>query len=255
MIKTEKLTKLFATEEVQTKALNEVTLQVEQGEFVAIMGPSGCGKSTLLNILGTLDSPTSGSYFFEGKQVDKMNENQLTALRKGNLGFIFQSFNLIDELTVCENVELPLIYIGVKANERKERVKKVLEKVNLLHRANHYPQQLSGGQQQRIAIARAILKDAPIVVLDEAMAFADAENELALREGMAELLQGKTVLMIAHRLYSIRDADCIYVLDSGRLAESGTHQELLDKNGLYAHLWAIQNETEVWQMKGGVSHA
>ena len=146
MIKTEKLTKLFATEEVQTKALNEVTLQVEQGEFVAIMGPSGCGKSTLLNILGTLDSPTSGSYFFEGKQVDKMNENQLTALRKGNLGFIFQSFNLIDELTVCENVELPLIYIGVKANERKERVKKVLEKVNLLHRANHYPQQLSGGQ-------------------------------------------------------------------------------------------------------------
>jgi putative ABC transport system ATP-binding protein len=120
MIKTEKLTKLFATEEVQTKALNEVTLQVEQGEFVAIMGPSGCGKSTLLNILGTLDSPTSGSYFFEGKQVDKMNENQLTALRKGNLGFIFQSFNLIDELTVCENVELPLIYIGVKANERKE---------------------------------------------------------------------------------------------------------------------------------------
>ena len=144
MIKTEKLTKLFATEEVQTKALNEVTLQVEQGEFVAIMGPSGCGKSTLLNILGTLDSPTSGFYFFEGKQVDKMNENQLTALRKGNLGFIFQSFNLIDELTVCENVELPLIYIGVKANERKERVKKVLEKVNLLHRANHYPQQLSG---------------------------------------------------------------------------------------------------------------
>ena len=114
---------------------------------------------------------------------------------------------------------------------------------------------LSGGEAQRIAIARAILKDAPIVVLDEAMAFADAENELALREGMAELLQGKTVLMIAHRLYSIRDADCIYVLDSGKLAESGTHQELLDKNGLYAHLWAVQNETEVWQMKGGVSHA
>ena len=114
---------------------------------------------------------------------------------------------------------------------------------------------LSGGEAQRIAIARAVLKDAPIVVLDEAMAFADAENELALREGMAELLWGKTVLMIAHRLYSIRDADCIYVLDSGRLAESGTHQELLDKNGLYAHLWAVQNETDVWQMKGGVSHA
>lgn len=131
---------LFTTEEVQTKALNDVTLQVEQGEFVAIMGPSGCGKSTLLNILGTLDSPTSGSYFFEGKQVDKMTENQLTALRKGNLGFIFQSFNLIDELTVYENVELPLVYLGMKTLQRKERVNKVLEKVNLLHRANHYPQ-------------------------------------------------------------------------------------------------------------------
>lgn len=130
---------LFTTEEVQTKALNDVTLQVEQGEFVAIMGPSGCGKSTLLNILGTLDSPTSGSYFFEGKQVDKMTENQLTALRKGNLGFIFQSFNLIDELTVYENVELPLVYLGMKTLQRKERVNKVLEKVNLLHRANHYP--------------------------------------------------------------------------------------------------------------------
>lgn len=121
---------LFTTEEVQTKALNDVTLQVEQGEFVAIMGPSGCGKSTLLNILGTLDSPTSGSYFFEGKQVDKMTENQLTALRKGNLGFIFQSFNLIDELTVYENVELPLVYLGMKTLQRKERVNKVLEKVN-----------------------------------------------------------------------------------------------------------------------------
>ena len=167
MIKTEKLTKLFTTEEVQTKALNEVTLQVEQGEFVAIMGPSGCGKSTLLNILGTLDSPTSGSYSFEGKQVDKMNENQLTALRKGNLGFIFQSFNLIDELTVYENVELPLIYMGIKAGKRKARVNKVLEKVNLLHRVNHYPQQLSGGQQQRVAIARAVVTDCKLLLADE----------------------------------------------------------------------------------------
>src|SRR3712207_4339855 len=133
MIKTEKLSMLFTTEEVQTKALNEINLQVEQGEFLAIMGPSGCGKSTLLNILGTLDSPSSGSYFFEGQRVDKMSENRLTALRKGNLGFIFQSFNLIDELTVYENVELPLVYMGVKTSQRKERVKKVLEKVNLLH--------------------------------------------------------------------------------------------------------------------------
>ena len=182
MIKTEKLTKLFATEEVQTKALNEVTLQVEQGEFVAIMGPSGCGKSTLLNILGTLDSPTSGSYFFEGKQVDKMNENQLTALRKGNLGFIFQSFNLIDELTVCENVELPLIYIGVKANERKEGVKKVLEKVNLLHRANHYPQQLSGGQQKRVAIARAVVTDCKLLLADEPTGNLDSVNGIEVMD-------------------------------------------------------------------------
>lgn len=164
MIKTEKLSMLFTTEEVQTKALNDVTLQVEQGEFVAIMGPSGCGKSTLLNILGTLDSPTSGSYFFEGKQVDKMTENQLTALRKGNLGFIFQSFNLIDELTVYENVELPLVYLGMKTLQRKERVNKVLEKVNLLHRANHYPQQLSGGQQQRVAIARAVVTECKLLL-------------------------------------------------------------------------------------------
>ena len=167
MIKTEKLSMLFTTEEVQTKALNDVTLQVEQGEFVAIMGPSGCGKSTLLNILGTLDSPTSGSYFFEGKQVDKMTENQLTALRKGNLGFIFQSFNLIDELTVYENVELPLVYLGMKTLQRKERVNKVLEKVNLLHRANHYPQQLSGGQQQRVAIVRAVVTECKLLLADE----------------------------------------------------------------------------------------
>ena len=141
MIKVENLSMLFSTEEVQTKALNEVTFEIEKGEFVAIMGPSGCGKSTLLNILGTLDTPTSGSYLFEGKRVDKMNENQLTALRKGNIGFIFQSFNLIDELTVYENVELPLVYLNIKPTERNRRVKEVLEKVNMLHRANHLPQQ------------------------------------------------------------------------------------------------------------------
>ena len=222
MIKTEKLTKLFATEEVQTKALNEVTLQVEQGEFVAIMGPSGCGKSTLLNILGTLDSPTSGSYFFEGKQVDKMNENQLTALRKGNLGFIFQSFNLIDELTVCENVELPLIYIGVKANERKERVKKVLEKVNLLHRANHYPQQLSGGQQQRVAIARAVVTDCKLLLADEPTGNLDSVNGIEVMELLSELnAQGTTIIIVTH---SQRDAmyahRVIQLLDGQIVAEN-----------------------------------
>ena len=156
MIKVENLSMLFSTEEVQTKALNEVTFEIGKGEFVAIMGPSGCGKSTLLNILGTLDTPTSGSYLFEGKRVDKMNENQLTALRKGSIGFIFQSFNLIDELTVYENIELPLVYLNIKPAERNKRVKEVLEKVNMLHRANHLPQQLSGGQQQRVASGIAV---------------------------------------------------------------------------------------------------
>ena len=222
MIKTEKLTKLFATEEVQTKALNEVTLQVEQGEFVAIMGPSGCGKSTLLNILGTLDSPTSGSYFFEGKQVDKMNENQLTALRKGNLGFIFQSFNLIDELTVCVIESLNLIYIGVKANERKERVKKVLEKVNLLHRANHYPQQLSGGQQQRVAIARAVVTDCKLLLADEPTGNLDSVNGIEVMELLSELnAQGTTIIIVTH---SQRDAmyahRVIQLLDGQIVAEN-----------------------------------
>lgn len=204
MIKTEKLSMLFTTEEVQTKALNEVTLHVEQGEFVAIMGPSGCGKSTLLNILGTLDSPTSGSYFFEGKQVDKMNENQLTALRKNNLGFIFQSFNMIDELTVYENVELPLVYMGIKAAQRKEKVNKVLEKVNLLHRANHYPQQLSGGQQQRVAIARAVVTDCKLLLADEPTGNLDSVNGVEVMELLSELnRQGTTIIIVTH---SQRDA-------------------------------------------------
>ena len=204
MIKTEKLSMLFTTEEVQTKALNEITLHVEQGEFVAIMGPSGCGKSTLLNILGTLDSPTSGSYFFEGKQVDKMNENQLTTLRKNNLGFIFQSFNLIDELTVYENVELPLVYMGIKTAQRKEKVNKVLEKVNLLHRANHYPQQLSGGQQQRVAIARAVVTDCKLLLADEPTGNLDSVNGVEVMELLSELnRQGTTIIIVTH---SQRDA-------------------------------------------------
>ena len=222
MIKTEKLTKLFTTEEVQTKALNEVTLQVEQGEFVAIMGPSGCGKSTLLNILGILDSPTSGSYSFEGKQVDKMNENQLTALREGNLGFIFQSFNLIDELTVYENVELPLIYMGIKAGKRKVRVNKVLEKVNLLHRVNHYPQQLSGGQQQRVAIARAVVTDCKLLLADEPTGNLDSVNGIEVMELLSDLnRQGTTVIIVTH---SQRDAmyahRVIQLLDGQIVAEN-----------------------------------
>ena len=227
MIKTEKLTKLFATEEVQTKALNEVTLQVEQGEFVAIMGPSGCGKSTLLNILGTLDSPTSGSYFFEGKQVDKMNENQLTALRKNNLGFIFQSFNLIDELTVYENVELPLVYMGIKTAQRKEKVNKVLEKVNLLYRANHYPQQLSGGQQQRVAIARAVVTDCKLLLADEPTGNLDSVNGVEVMELLSELnRQGTTIIIVTHSQRDATYAHRIIRLLDGQIVSENINRPL-----------------------------
>lgn len=227
MIKTEKLSMLFTTEEVQTKALNEITLHVEQGEFVAIMGPSGCGKSTLLNILGTLDSPTSGSYFFEGKQVDKMNENQLTALRKNNLGFIFQSFNLIDELTVYENVELPLVYMGIKTAQRKEKVNKVLEKVNLLHRANHYPQQLSGGQQQRVAIARAVVTDCKLLLADEPTGNLDSVNGVEVMELLSELnRQGTTIIIVTHSQRDATYAHRIIRLLDGQIVSENINRPL-----------------------------
>lgn len=227
MIKTEKLSMLFTTEEVQTKALNEVTLHVEQGEFVAIMGPSGCGKSTLLNILGTLDSPTSGSYFFEGKQVDKMNENQLTALRKNNLGFIFQSFNLIDELTVYENVELPLVYMEIKTAQRKEKVNKVLEKVNLLHRANHYPQQLSGGQQQRVAIVRAVVTDCKLLLADEPTGNLDSVNGVEVMELLSELnRQGTTIIIVTHSQRDATYAHRIIRLLDGQIVSENINRPL-----------------------------
>ena len=227
MIKTEKLSMLFTTEEVQTKALNEVTLHVEQGEFVAIMGPSGCGKSTLLNILGTLDSPTSGSYFFEGKQVDKMNENQLTALRKNNLGFIFQSFDLIDELPVYENVELPLVYMGIKTAQRKEKVNKVLEKVNLLHRANHYPQQLSGGQQQRVAIARAVVTDCKLLLADEPTGNLDSVNGVEVMELLSELnRQGTTIIIVTHSQRDATYAHRIIRLLDGQIVSENINRPL-----------------------------
>ena len=227
MIKTEKLSMLFTTEEVQTKALNEVTLHVEQGEFVAIMGPSGCGKSTLLNILGTLDSPTSGSYFFEGKQVDKMNENQLTALRKNNLGFIFQSFNLIDELTVYENVELPLVYMGIKTAQRKEKVNKVLEKVNLLHRANHYPQQLSGGQQQRVAIARAVVTDCSSDFNVLGINHTYSVNGVEVMELLSELnRQGTTIIIVTHSQRDATYAHRIIRLLDGQIVSENINRPL-----------------------------
>ena len=167
MLKVENLKKVFRTEEIETIALNGVSFEVNEGEFVAVMGPSGCGKSTLLNILGLLDNPTSGEYYLIDREVGQLRERDRTKFRKGNIGFVFQSFNLIDELNVAENVELPLIYLGGKSSERKERVKKILDRMNISHRADHFPQQLSGGQQQRVAIARALVANPKLILADE----------------------------------------------------------------------------------------
>ena len=218
MIKTENLSMLFTTEEVQTKALNEVSLEIKKGEFVAIMGPSGCGKSTLLNILGTLDSSTSGKYFFDGKEIDKMSESQLTSFRKGNIGFVFQNFNLIDELTVYENVELPLVYLNSKKSERKKKVMEVLERMNIAHRAGHFPQQLSGGQQQRVAIARAVVTDCPLILADEPTGNLDSTNGLEVMELLSELnRQGTTVVIVTHSQRDAKFAHRVIHLLDGRI--------------------------------------
>ncbi len=206
---------VFTTEDVQTRALNNVNLQIEQGEFVAIMGPSGCGKSTLLNILGTLDTPTSGKYFIHEKEMTKMNESQLSNFRKKNIGFVFQSFNLIDELTVFENVELPLIYLGMRKAERTQKVMNVLERMNISHRARHLPQQLSGGQQQRVAIARATVTECPLILADEPTGNLDSANGTEVMSLLQNLnRQGTTIIMVTH---SERDANyanrIIYLLD------------------------------------------
>ena len=199
MIKTENLSMVFTTEEVQTKALTEENIEVKQGEFVAIMGPSGCGKSTLLNILGTLDSPTSGKYFFNGKEIDILGESQLTAFRKGNIGFVFQSFNLIDELNVYENIELPLLYMGIPASERKKRVEEAMNRMAIAHRVKHFPQQLSGGQQQRVAIARAVVATPKLILADEPTGNLDSKIGKEVMELLTELnKEGTTIVMVTH---------------------------------------------------------
>jgi putative ABC transport system ATP-binding protein len=204
MIKTNDLTKIFRTEEVETTALNKVTLNVKEGEYVAVMGPSGCGKSTLLNILGLLDNPSSGSYIFNGTEVANLKERDRTIFRKGNIGFVFQSFNLIDELNVYENVELPLIYLKMKSGERKKRVEDVLERMKISHRAKHFPQQLSGGQQQRVAIARAVVANPKLILADEPTGNLDSKNGIEVINLLTELnKEGTTIIMVTH---SDRDA-------------------------------------------------
>ena len=204
MIKTENLQKIFRTEEVETWALHDVTLEIKEGEFVAIMGPSGCGKSTLLNILGLLDNPTNGTYQLNGTDVSKFTEAERTNLRKGVIGFVFQSFNLIDELNVYENIELPLLYMGVPKEERKRRVEEAMKRMDISHRVKHFPQQLSGGQQQRVAIARAVVANPKIILADEPTGNLDSKNGKEVMDLLTQLnREGTTVVMVTH---SQRDA-------------------------------------------------
>ena len=199
MIKTVALEKIFRTEEVETLALNKVSIEVKEGEFVAIMGPSGCGKSTLLNILGLLDNPTSGEYYLNGIEVSRYTEAQRTKLRKGIIGFVFQSFNLIDELNVYENIELPLLYMGVSAAERKKKVQEAMERMAIVHREKHFPQQLSGGQQQRVAIARAVVANPKLILADEPTGNLDSKNGQAVMTLLSELnKEGTTIVMVTH---------------------------------------------------------
>jgi putative ABC transport system ATP-binding protein len=204
MIKTSNLSKVFRTEEIQTRALHEVNFEVKNGEFVAIMGPSGCGKSTLLKIIGLLDNPSSGNYVFNGTEVGGLKENKRTKHRKGNIGFVFQSFNLIDELTVYENVELPLIYLNIKAKERKRRIVEALEQMDMGHRIKHFPKQLSGGQQQRVAIARAVVANPKLILADEPTGNLDSKNGIDVMNVLTKLnREGTTIIMVTH---SDRDA-------------------------------------------------
>ncbi|MDX1285723.1 MAG: ABC transporter ATP-binding protein [Draconibacterium sp.] len=227
MIKTADLTKVFRTEEIETSALNKVNLHVKKGEFVAIMGPSGCGKSTLLNIIGLLDNPSDGEYFFDGEEVGKLKERNRTMLRKGNIGFVFQSFNLIDELNVYENVELPLIYLKLKARERKEMVEKVLERMKISHRAKHFPQQLSGGQQQRVAIARAVVANPKLILADEPTGNLDSKNGLEVMNLLTELnREGTTIVMVTHSLHDSEFAHRVVNLFDGEIITEEVKKEM-----------------------------
>ena len=218
MIKINDLKKVFRTEEVETIALNEISMQVSQGEFIAIMGPSGCGKSTLLNILGLLDNPTSGQYMLDNNEVGNLKEKERTLTRKGNIGFVFQSFNLIEEMTVAENVGLPLTYLKVKSSERKKRVEETLRKMNIGHRANHFPNQLSGGQQQRVAIARAVIANPKLILADEPTGNLDSKNGKDVMNLLTELnREGATIVMVTHSQHDASYAHRIINLFDGKI--------------------------------------
>ena len=220
MIKLHNIKKIFRTEEIETWALREVSLEVKEGEFVAIMGPSGCGKSTLLNILGLLDNPTEGTYTLNGRDVSTLKESERTDLRKGVIGFVFQSFNLIDELNVYENIELPLLYMGVPAKKRKERIKAVMDRMAISHRRKHFPSQLSGGQQQRVAIARAVLSNPKLILADEPTGNLDSTNGREVMELLSRLhREGTTIIMVTHSQHDATYADRIVNLYDGQIVE------------------------------------
>ena len=220
MIKLHNIKKIFRTEEIETWALREVSLEVKEGEFVAIMGPSGCGKSTLLNILGLLDSPTEGTYTLNGRDVSTLKESERTDLRKGVIGFVFQSFNLIDELNVYENIELPLLYMKTPARERRQRIKAVMDRMAISHRRKHFPCQLSGGQQQRVAIARAVLSNPKLILADEPTGNLDSTNGREVMELLSRLhREGTTIIMVTHSQHDATYADRIVNLYDGQIVE------------------------------------
>ena len=225
MIRTENLTRIFRTEEIETIALNGVNINVKDGEFVAIMGPSGCGTSTLLNILGLLDTPTEGKYWLGDEEVGHLKERERTAYRKGRIGFVFQNFNLIDELTVEENIDLQLKYLGIGKAERKERVLDILRKVKLSHRAKHYPHQLSGGQQQRVAIARAVVGKPSIILADEPTGNLDSKNGMEVMQLLSELNEeGTTIVMVTHSKHDATYASRIINLFDGQVVDAMNDQ-------------------------------
>ena len=226
MIKINNMSKMYATEEVETTALNSVNIEIQQGEFVAIMGPSGCGKSTLLNILGLLDNPSGGEYWFKEHEVAGYSERQRAQLRKGSIGFVFQSFNLIDELTVFENVELPLLYLKESSAERKRKTEAVLEKMNIMHRRNHFPQQLSGGQQQRVAIARAVVATPALILADEPTGNLDSTNGEEVMKLLAELNDaGTTIAMVTHSPHDANYAHRIINLFDGKVVTENIREQ------------------------------